>query len=366
MPILDQLFGIQPQQDTGGLVQGILSQRFQPTPQDVNEATTQSVIGRMPTPYDTMQQRVAPGVDIASKLAQIQQQGEQTRALQMQNQMTQFQMPFIQGQMQDLYGSVNAPSTGGAAPDSNAVPSGGLTPPGAAPASSTQTDMANDQRLKKANLAAMMGNKELYDFYMKSYLNDPTVQATQEAAKTTATETSKQNVEDKTQARGTQDIIGLYGKLKTEANQAPSGVAENLLASATNAAGRPNAAAIAKGGYEADLNNLYLGMIRSLKGTGRVMQSELDELKNAQPKPTDSMQVKQSKIDAHMQYYTKRMQELGYDPATGKALGNNQLAPQGGANAPPTPSPQQAGAPRAGWSQDEWDALTPQEKASFQ
>lgn len=296
MAILDQLFGIQPQQDQGGMVQSILSQRFQPSPDDVNLAMSQTATGRYTTPSMAMTARIAPGMDTATRLAQIEQQGAQTQSLNLQNRMTEFQLPFIEDQMRQLYGGMNPPVGFGS---------------------------QEDPRLREAHIAALLHNKELSDVDLARYNADPNVVERKSAAE----KKGAQNVEDIVQARGTQDVVGLYNKLKTEATQAPSGVAENLWASATNAAGRPNEAAIAKGSYEADLNNLYLGMIRSLKGTGRVMQAELDELKNAQPKSADSMQVKLSKIDAHMKYYTNRMTELGYDPASGRALGNNQLAP---------------------------------------
>lgn len=139
---------------------------------------------------------------------------------------------------------------------------------------------------------------------------------------------AEKQLADTETARSTQDVVGLYNKIKTDATNAPSGVVENLYANATNAAGMPSAGAIAKGTYDADLNNLYLAMIRSLKGTGRVMQSELQAIQEAQPKATDSLQVKQAKADAHMAYYQNKMREVGYDPNSGLPMGNNQIAPQ--------------------------------------
>lgn len=228
-------------------------------------------------------------------------------------------LPKLQQAMTIQEGNAAAPAPIQAAPAMpNAIP--GTTPTPAAMPKFVPPQQNPNETLPAYN------NRVQQAF--EAYKADPAVLASQEAAKTTATEAAKQNVEDKTGARNTQDVVGLYGKLRKDAETAPSGIAENLWASATNAAGKPNAGAIAKGTYDADLNNLYLAMIRSLKGTGRVMQSELDEIKLAQPDAKDSMEVKQAKADAHMQYYQTRMKELGFDPATGLPLNNNQIAPQ--------------------------------------
>lgn len=325
--ILSQMFGMQQPQDQG-LVQNILSQRFQPQPEDAASAMGQTLLnGKVTNASDVMGQRMAVPIQTANMLGNLQEQGAKTQGLNLQNQMTEFQMPFMQDIYRQLYGGQpggqdNAPPVGfnGSQQSPQPTQDNGQPPVGFQP---NQVTKQPDPRIKKAELAAAMGNKPLSEALMAEYNADPAVIQEKERA----TKTGAQNVEDTVQARGTQDVIGLYNKLKMDATKAPSGIAENLWASATNAAGMPNEAAIAKGGYEADLNNLYLGMIRSLKGTGRVMQSELDELKNAQPKPADSTAVKQAKIDAHMRYYTNKMTQLGYDPATGKPLGNNQLAP---------------------------------------
>lgn len=334
MAILDQLFGIQPQQqDAGGLVQSILSQRFQPTMQDVNQSAFETGVGRYSAPTQAMTARIAPGMDTATRLAQLEQQGAQTQQLNLQNQMTQFQMPFMQDIYRQLYGGQSPPSIDNNAPpvgfptgqpDNTAPPQASGAPPiGFPPPANQSAPSVVDPRIKKAELAAAMGNKPLSEALMAEYNADPNVIQQKERA----TKRGAQDVEDTVQARGTQDVIGIYNKLKSEANDAPSGLGENIWADVTNAANNPSKGAVARGAYDADMNNLYLGMIRSLKGTGRVMQAELDEIKNAQPKATDSLAVKQSKIEAHMKYYTNRMTELGYDPATGNALGNNQLAP---------------------------------------
>lgn len=121
-------------------------------------------------------------------------------------------------------------------------------------------------------------------------------------------------------ARGTKDVLNTYELLKKDAAKAPSGAAESALASLANVANVPTEGSKAQASFEANANNLYLATIRTLKGTGRVMQSELQNIKDASPKPTDSMEVKQAKIDAHMAYYKKRMEDLGFDPDTGKPI----------------------------------------------
>lgn len=161
----------------------------------------------------------------------------------------------------------------------------------------------------------------------EEYKADPNYQASIAGAKTKAEKTAEQDVANLETAKSSQDIIGLYKKLHDEAPGVPSGVVSNLWAGATNAAGMPNAGAVAKGTYDADLNNLYLATIRSLKGTGRVQQSELEKIAQAAPSPNDSMAVKQAKADAHMQYYQQRMRELGFDPNTGTPSASNPLAP---------------------------------------
>lgn len=166
MALLDQLFGQQPQ-DNGGLVQNILSQRFAPSQQDAAQATYQTLTSPQPvSSYTTQAQRLQAPMAVASQLGNMQQQGEQTRALQMQNQMTQFNMPFIQGQMQDLY---NQPQNGNA-PAQGQSP--GLPPVGF---NAPNNQSAPDPRLKRAELAAMMGNKPLSDAIMAEYNADRNV-----------------------------------------------------------------------------------------------------------------------------------------------------------------------------------------------
>lgn len=72
--ILDQLFGMQPQnQSTGGLIQSILSQRFQPSMEDAANATLQTATtgGRFVSPYEAMSQRIAPALGVAGTVGQL-------------------------------------------------------------------------------------------------------------------------------------------------------------------------------------------------------------------------------------------------------------------------------------------------------
>lgn len=183
MALLDQLFGQQPQGD-GGMVQNILQQRFAPTPDDASQAAYQTIFSPQPVSSNqVMQQRIAVPLDTATRLAQIQQQGEQARELQMKNQMTQFQMPFLQGQMQDLYGASQPqqPQNGGFMPPAQVPQQNGSMPPVGFPANQNQSS-APDSRLKKAELAAMMGNKPLSEAIMAEYNADPNVISGKETA----------------------------------------------------------------------------------------------------------------------------------------------------------------------------------------
>lgn len=133
--------------------------------------------------------------------------------------------------------------------------------------------------------------------------------------------TGENIAENQQQASSTGDIVGLYGKLQQDAQTAPSGLAESAIARVANTLNVPTKGSIAQATFDADLNNLYLATIRSLKGTGRVMEQELNKIGEAAPKSTDSNAVKIAKAKAHMAYYTQRMQEFGIDPSTGQSLG---------------------------------------------
>lgn len=132
----------------------------------------------------------------------------------------------------------------------------------------------------------------------------------------------EQKAENQQVGAASQDITGLYGKLIQDARTAPSGVLSDKAARIANAVNMPTQGSIAQGQFDADLNNLYLATIRSLKGTGRVMEQELNKIAESAPRASDSMEVKIAKAQAHMAYYNQRMKSLGYDPT--QALNDNQ------------------------------------------
>jgi hypothetical protein len=142
---------------------------------------------------------------------------------------------------------------------------------------------------------------------------------------------------------GAKDVLNTYSKLKKDSSNAPSGALESGIASAANYLNIPTEGSIAQGTFDADVNNLFLATIRTLKGTGRVMLAEINAIKEAAPLRTDSNAVKQSKIEAHMEYYRGRMKDLGFDPDTGKPL-------RGGENV------QDTGSSTAPYSQDDIEA----------
>jgi hypothetical protein len=168
------------------------------------------------------------------------------------------------------------------------------------------------------------------------------------------TEAGKNRAENAQQAVSTKDIVGLYQKLKDDAATAPSGMVMSGIARGANMLNMPTTGAVAQATFDADLNNLYLATIRSLKGTGRVMEQELVKIGEAAPKATDSREVKIAKANAHMAYYQDRMRELGFDPGTGAPLGGGaQIQPMnesqfnmpssGGNPLPPSPDQLQMG-----------------------
>lgn len=172
MALLDQLFGIQPQgQDAGGLVQSILSQRFQPSPQDAAAATYQTAFSPQPiSAYTTQAQRVALPMQTAGQLGGLEKTGAETQGLNLQNQMQAFQMPYVQEMYRQMYGGGQPPV--GFPQDGQQQP----TPPqgnGMPPVGFQQGGV--DPRLKEARLAAMMGNKGLSDADMAIYNEDPNV-----------------------------------------------------------------------------------------------------------------------------------------------------------------------------------------------
>lgn len=123
------------------------------------------------------------------------------------------------------------------------------------------------------------------------------------------------------QALGMKDMVDLYKKIQDDAKTTPSGFLESSAARLANSAGVTTEDTKAQAAFDADLNNLYLGTIRSMKGTGRIMEAELQKIAEAAPKPTDSNSTKIIKAQQHMDFYKKRMKEIGFDPDTGQKTG---------------------------------------------
>lgn len=146
-----------------------------------------------------------------------------------------------------------------------------------------------------------------------------------EAGDVAAAKQEGKNRGDKEQiAMGAKDVLNNYSKLTEDSKTTPSGALESGVASLANLANVPTEGSKAQGKFDADINNLFLATVRTLKGTGRVMQAEISNIQNAAPKATDSNEVKQAKIKSHMDYYKSRMKELGYDPETGKPASSEE------------------------------------------
>lgn len=133
-------------------------------------------------------------------------------------------------------------------------------------------------------------------------------------------------------AGGAKDVLNTYQLLKDSVtkpgSKLPGGALESGLAAAANFLNIPTEGSKEQGAFDANLNNLFLATVRTLKGTGRVMQAEINNIQNAQPKPGDSNAVKLAKLDAHMKYYRNRMQELGFNPDNGEPVSGSAAPAQ--------------------------------------
>ncbi len=374
MAILDQLFGQQPQQDQGGMVQSILSQRFQPSPDDINKAMAESAMSyKYVDPSQVMQQRVAPGMAVAGQLSNMGLQGQQEQELALKNQMTQNMMPYMMGQMQDLYGQ--QPPVGFQQGQPGQPQQNGNLPPVGFPANQNQPQLP-DPRIKKAEIAAMMGNKTLSEALMQEYNADPTViaqkteagkvgETSAEAGKTLNIMTAnlpvvmqrlkemddasagssygfgvnnegtglKQQMAsqfgyDKNnnilQQRSAQGVLPELGPQLAQAGIRGNKFLETLASSASglNLAGSPEAKTAA-------IQGLREQYISNLKSTARQVRAQGGQA------PSDA------EIDTAVAQYAKNTGNLtGAPMAKGKAE-----------------------QPREGWSPEMWNALTPEEKA---
>lgn len=180
--ILGQLFGMQQPQDQGGLVQSILSQRFQPQPEDAASAMGQTLLnGKLTNASDVMGQRMAVPMQTANMLGALQEQSAKTQGLNLQNQMTEYQMPFLQQMMQDAYGNGQPQIP----QQNNNLPPVGFNDTQQPAQESGVIPYEQDPRVRKSVALGMMGNKAGSDAMMESYTNDPNVIAKKsEATKT--------------------------------------------------------------------------------------------------------------------------------------------------------------------------------------
>lgn len=316
----------QEQQNSGGITQQILANRFQPTMPDIQRSIFESnQTGQYAPPEQVMAQRYQAELSpYTSMLSNQMKAGTQymnmsgggtgvliNRLMQENPGMT----------MQDALYAVQS----GMKQNLQMNPQGQISPMQGAPAAVGQMQFGKQSGEQAANLqyaAPIASAKTGAEEAQKQQFAGPIAQQT---------EMGKNRAENIQQMIPTGDIVGLYGKLQQDAQSAPSGMLASGMARGANLLGMPTQGSIAQAKFDADLNNLYLATIRSLKGTGRVMEQELVKIGEAAPKATDSMDVKIAKAQAHMAYYQNRMKELGFDPNTGRP--DNQ----GGIPNPPTP-----------------------------
>lgn len=211
-----------------GVVPDILSSRFSPTMEDIGNAGFQTGINHnLVTPQAAELQRLAP----LMRLSQLQQQSEETKALQMKNQMTAFQMPLMQRQMQMMSNGItgqNIPQQMQQNAPSNTQSADSSIPNQMQANASQGTPYNQDSRITMSKLAASMGNKPLSEAYIQDYQNDPNTIARktdiEESAKgnqqrlnesqKTALDIQKNINEDADTALKTKRILGEMGTLR--------------------------------------------------------------------------------------------------------------------------------------------------------
>lgn len=336
------------QSNNGGITEQILANRFQPTMQDISTAGlreaqsyAQKPGGFAVDPSQVMAQRYESELSpYTSMLSNQMRAGTQYMNMSgggtgvLINRLMQ-ENPGLT--FQDALYAVQS----GMKQNLQMGPNGAVTPIQGAPEAAGQMSFGKQAGEQAANLqyaAPIATAKTGAEESQKAQYAAPIAQAT---------EMGKNRAENQQTGLATNDIIGLYGKLQNDAKSAPSGVVESTIARAANAANMPTQGSVAQATFDADLNNLYLATIRSLKGTGRVMEQELNKIAESAPKSTDSMPVKIAKAQAHMDYYTQRMRSLGFDPTSGQPVNQTGIPPvnssqlnmpgSGGTPNPPTP-----------------------------
>lgn len=339
--VFNQYMSNQQQQNPTGTIQQILSNRFQPTSGDVGMSianNAQSFLApgmfQQTTPGQVMAQRYNAELSPYSSMLEAQlKQGTQymnmsgggtgvlTNRMMQDNPGMSFTQALnhVQADPRLLGMGLQLQPGMGNQPTMSVIPN--------APLSMGQVEQGKQSGQEAAKLqyaGPIAGSAKLAEGQAQTQTAGPIAQATKTG------EITSENLQ---QGQQTGDIVGLYNRLKADAQTTPGGLIGSGIASLSNLMNTPTQGALAQAKFDADLNNLYLATIRSLKGTGRVMEMELDKIGEAAPKATDSNAVKMIKAQTHMEYYQQRMHSLGYDPTTGQ--------PSQGGNIPIPPVPSQ-------------------------
>ncbi len=129
-------------------------------------------------------------------------------------------------------------------------------------------------------------------------------------------------------------VVALYQDIIKDAVGSPSGGLSNKISDLANFFGTPGASTIARGKLQTDVSNLLLAMIRTMRGTGRIMKTEIDQIQKGMPEDTDPTEVKLSKARQGQKIYEDAMRQNGFNPDTGMET----WAANGGQSAGSTPA----------------------------
>ncbi len=366
--ILDTLFGQQQPQDQGGLVQSILSQRFQPSPDNINMATAQSAMSRnYVSPTAVMTQGIAPGMDTATRLAQIEQQGAQTQGLNLQNQMLQARMQYMQSRMG---GGMQPPV--GFNNDQPAPPmqNGALPPVGFnAPTNQNQPAGGDPRYTQAINDAWMLDPNQVPKLEQSQIENDPA------------------NVQRKSKSEATGKDEAANTLLASKSDELTKRLEMNLNAMLELNPNVPSGGFVPAGGHtylsQATGANQWMGdMGIGDKGAGALAANQWDQINNQQIISEIQQFIASGGANTRTNQTLERIVKAasGIDknglPASREAQIKNALAEIqnknvsaeniAGGNKSYQPIPVQGGgqgqAPQ-GWEPELWNALTPEEKA---
>ena len=131
---------------------------------------------------------------------------------------------------------------------------------------------------------------------------------------------------------GARQVVALYKDIERDTPGTPSGGLSNQISNAANWLGTPGPQTIARGTLQTDISNLLLAMIRTMRGTGRIMKTEIDQIQAGMPQDTDSTEVKLSKAKQGRKIYEDAMRANNFDPNTGTEA-EGDTAASGGAPA---------------------------------